>query len=95
MNQGKSPISTCRYCRFYQPDGLHGGTCQQLSVAVRGEWGVCSLALPAFTPSWTGVDEIAQTWSLEEDSVVVSDLKIDPMTIVGNFITSSLTDSRS
>jgi hypothetical protein len=50
--------SACRYCRFYHPEGLHGGACQQLGVNVRSEWKACQLALPAFANSWENAEEL-------------------------------------
>ena len=50
--------SACRYCRFYQPEGLHGGACQQLGVNVRSEWKACQLALPAVANSWENAEEL-------------------------------------
>lgn len=50
--------SACRYCRFYQPEGLHGGACQQLGVSVRSEWKSCQLALPAFANTWENAEEL-------------------------------------
>lgn len=52
MNTRKCLTSACRYCRFYQPEGMQGGSCQQLSVPVRSEWKACPLAMPAFSPTW-------------------------------------------
>jgi hypothetical protein len=51
--------SACRYCRFYRPEGLHGGACQQLGVSVRSEWKACQLGLPAFTDTWENAEELA------------------------------------
>ncbi len=51
--------SACRYCRFYRPEGLHGGACQQLNVSVSSEWKACQLALPAFATDWDNVEEFA------------------------------------
>jgi hypothetical protein len=51
--------SACRYCRFYRPEGLHGGACQQLGVSVRSEWKACQLGLPAFTNTWENAEELA------------------------------------
>lgn len=51
----KSPnllTSTCRYCQCYKPEGRRGGMCQMLGVAVQSKWQACTLALPAFAPSW-------------------------------------------
>lgn len=57
----KTPISTstCRLCRYYQPVGRRGGTCQLLSVPVRGSWKACSLAIQPFTTSWA-LEELLQ-----------------------------------
>lgn len=54
------PISACRLCRHYQPEGRRGGTCQQLSVPTRANWKACSLALPPFGSSWDKIEEIWQ-----------------------------------
>ena len=51
--------SACRYCRFYRPEGLHGGACQQLNVSVRSDWKACQLGLPAFGNSWENADQLA------------------------------------
>jgi hypothetical protein len=51
--------SACRYCRFYRPEGLHGGACQQLNVSVNSDWKACQLALPAFATTWDNVEEFA------------------------------------
>ena len=56
--------SACRYCRYYKPEGRRGGLCQQLGVPVRGGWGACSLALPAFAPSWERL-EVMMRWQDE------------------------------
>jgi hypothetical protein len=58
---------------------MHGGSCQQLDVQVRGEWKACSLSMPAFTPNWTGVDEIAPNWpDVLPEVVVVTAAPSDP-----------------
>jgi hypothetical protein len=51
--------SACRYCRFYRPEGLHGGACQQLGVSVRSNWKACQLGLPAFANNWENAEELA------------------------------------
>ena len=53
--------SACRYCRFYRPEGVHGGACQQLGVSVQSDWKACQLGLPAFANSWENVQELATT----------------------------------
>lgn len=50
--------SACRSCRHFRPEGRRGGLCQQLGVPVRGSWSACSLASPAFAPSWESLEEI-------------------------------------
>jgi hypothetical protein len=58
------PTSACRVCRYYQPEGRRGGTCQQLGVPVRASWKACSLALPPFAPSWENIEGIWQNEKL-------------------------------
>jgi hypothetical protein len=53
--------SACRYCRFYRPEGLHGGACQQLGVSVHSDWKACQLGLPAFANAWENAEELAIT----------------------------------
>ncbi|WP_158516640.1 hypothetical protein [Scytonema hofmannii] len=48
MTTLKSCVSSCRYCRYYTPQGLRGGTCELLNVSVRSEWKACSLSAPSF-----------------------------------------------
>ncbi|WP_460203046.1 hypothetical protein [Scytonema sp. NUACC21] len=43
-----SCVSSCRYCRYYTPQGQRGGTCQLLNVLVKSEWKACSLSAPSF-----------------------------------------------
>lgn len=62
--------SACRYCRFYQPDGLHRGTCQQLNVSVQSDWKACQLALPAFANTWDSTEEL-KTVARQEDLLPV------------------------
>ena len=52
------PVSSCRNCQHYQPEGRRGGHCQQLGVPVQGSWKACSVASPAFTPSWENIRDI-------------------------------------
>jgi hypothetical protein len=59
MNDQNCITSACRYCRFYRPEGLHGGTCQQLNVSVRSDWKACQLGLPAFANSWENAEQLA------------------------------------
>jgi hypothetical protein len=69
MSAAKSPISACRYCRFYQPEGLHRGKCDRLNASVESDWEACSLSSPAFTPNWDSVEELVLNWPVREDIV--------------------------
>jgi hypothetical protein len=63
--------SACRYCRFYRPEGLRGGACQQLGVSVHSDWPACQLALPAFASAWNNVEELASAnWQVEVPQVL-------------------------
>lgn len=64
MKDLSCPGSTCQHCRFcrnFIPEGRRGGICQQLGVPVRSNWKACSIALPAFAPSW-GMLEKVKLW---------------------------------
>ena len=58
MKKANILTSACRYCRYYQPEGRRGGTCQQLGVPVRASWKACTLAMPPFTSTWENLEEI-------------------------------------
>jgi len=60
MKTSSFSISACRLCRYYQPEGRRGGTCQQLGVPVKACWKACSFALPPFATSWESLDVIWQ-----------------------------------
>jgi hypothetical protein len=63
--------TACRYCRFYRPEGLHGGACQQLGVSVQSDWKACQLALPAFASAWDNAEELATAnWQKELPQVL-------------------------
>lgn len=66
MNNQNCLTSACRYCRFYQPDGLHRGNCDQLNVTVRSDWKACQLALPAFANTWENAEELTTAIPQEE-----------------------------
>jgi hypothetical protein len=61
MKSNKYMTSACRYCRYFNPQGRRGGVCSTLNAPVRGSWKACSLAIPAFVPSWESLED---AWSL-------------------------------
>lgn len=70
--------STCRYCRYYSPEGRRGGSCQKLDVPVESSWKACTLAAPPFTYVKESFEEI-EIWqnSYSLDSRSVSWTKIE------------------
>jgi hypothetical protein len=48
MKTANCHASTCRNCRFFNPEGNRHGNCRQLHVTVDGDWQACSLGAPAF-----------------------------------------------
>jgi hypothetical protein len=77
--------SACRYCRFYHPEGLHGGACEQLGVSVRSEWKACQLALPAFANAWANAEELTHR-QVEIPQILRFDkLPATPFTVDGVF----------
>ena len=71
MNAPNFLTSTCRYCRWYKPEGRRGGMCQMLGVSVQSKWQACTLALPAFAPSW----DLERIMLLPEKAPVFSDAR--------------------
>jgi hypothetical protein len=71
--------SACRYCRFYRPEGLHGGACQQLGVSVHSDWTACQLALPAFASAWNNAEELASANWQAETQKVLPDREFSPI----------------
>jgi hypothetical protein len=70
--------SACRYCRFYKPEGLQGGACQQLGVFVHSDWKACQLALPAFASTWENAEELATAhWQVELPQVLHKNAEIN------------------
>jgi len=70
--------SACRCCLYYQPEGRRGGVCGQLGVPVRGAWKACSLAMPAFAPSW---ETIERMMILPEEILSVKDDVVSPCSL--------------
>ncbi len=52
-----STCESCRYCRYFTPEGRRGGYCEQLGVPVQSKWKACMLALPPFAPSWETLEQ--------------------------------------
>ncbi len=50
--------SSCRYCRYYHPEGRRGGMCQQLGVPVQSGWKACALAARPFSAPWESLEEV-------------------------------------
>ena len=48
----------CRHCRFFNPEGRRGGTCQKLAVPVNSNWKACVLACHPFSPTWKTLEDI-------------------------------------
>jgi hypothetical protein len=57
-------VSSCRACRYYAHEGRRGGFCQQLGAPVSSQWKACSLAFPAFAPSWEHLEGLVNLTSL-------------------------------
>ena len=70
MNETNLSTSTCRHCRFYDPEGRRGGSCQMLGVPVQSSWKACSLAASPFRSPVKQLEDI-----LKLDSVL-----LDPST---------------
>lgn len=58
MKIANSLNSNCRHCRYFNPEGRRGGTCQKLGVPVNSNWQACVLACPPFSPTWKTLEEI-------------------------------------
>lgn len=59
MKINNYPTSSCRCCRFYNPEGRRGGHCSQLNVSVQAHWKSCQLGCPIFNQEWQTIPEIA------------------------------------
>ena len=42
------PVSACKYCKYYNPIGRRGGSCEMLGVSVQGAWKGCHIGTPLF-----------------------------------------------
>ncbi|MEG5031444.1 hypothetical protein [Microcoleus sp. AT3-D2] len=54
--RGCNPASKCNFCGHYQQARGSVGHCQLLNAPVKGGWKSCTLAMPAFAPSWEYVE---------------------------------------
>jgi len=54
--RGCNQTSKCNFCGHYQQARGSVGHCQLLNAPVRGGWKSCTLAMPAFAPSWEFVE---------------------------------------
>jgi hypothetical protein len=52
--------SACRYCRFYEPEGRRGGSCQLLGVSVDSSWKACNFATSPFETTLEKLENILQ-----------------------------------
>ena len=59
MNE-MNPSSSCRYCRFYKPEGRRGGSCHQLGVPVQGSWKACTFASHPFETTVKKLEDMFQ-----------------------------------
>jgi hypothetical protein len=58
MKKANFTNSSCRFCRYYHPEGRRGGTCQRLGVPVQSNWEACLLAASPFASPWEKLEEI-------------------------------------
>jgi hypothetical protein len=60
MKERNFSTSACRHCRFYEPEGRRGGSCQILGVSVQSGWKACSFASPPFETTLQKLEDIFQ-----------------------------------
>lgn len=58
MKETNFSTSACRYCRFYEPEGRRGGSCQMLGVPVQSDWKACAIASPPFKTTLKKLEDI-------------------------------------
>ena len=61
MKEVNSSDLACRHCRFYQPKGRRGGSCQQLGVSVDSHWKACMLATLPFENNLAKLETVLMT----------------------------------
>jgi hypothetical protein len=92
MNDQNCITSACRYCRFYRPEGMHGGTCQQLNVSVRSNWKACQLGLPAFANSWENAEQLA---TANRQVVTTPTLQIEEISVIAREFSNTSTSNNN
>ena len=60
MKEINFSTSACRHCRFYEPEGRRGGSCQMLGVPVQSSWKACAFASPPFETTLKKLEDIFQ-----------------------------------
>ena len=65
MNEIDLSTSVCRFCRFYEPEGRRGGSCQKLGVPVQSSWKACSLASSPFETTKTTLTKLEHIFQLK------------------------------
>lgn len=58
MKMSSPPISFCRNCQYYSPEGRRGGYCQKLNVSVKSRWNACNFAMPPFVSTWRELESM-------------------------------------
>ena len=58
MKKSNFSTSACRHCRFYEPEGRRGGSCQMLGVPVQSGWEACTFASPPFDTTLKKLEDI-------------------------------------
>ncbi|MBF2099391.1 MAG: hypothetical protein IGQ88_13605 [Gloeomargaritaceae cyanobacterium C42_A2020_066] len=71
----KTPITTCRHCRYYIPEGRRGGLCEQLNAPVQGCWQACGLGAAPFAPSWEAQESFEDRLAYRMELGLRSDLE--------------------
>ena len=80
--------SVCRYCRFYQPEGRRGGSCQKLGVPVESRWKACALAASPFKTTVNKLEEIFNSNSAIKSASTTS--KVNAKNNSSEFIDSKI-----
>jgi hypothetical protein len=78
MKKINSSTSACRFCRFYEPEGRRGGSCQMLGVPVESSWEACNFASPPFE---TALEKLENILQLETSIALDSSERVIPQKI--------------